>query len=209
MRRMRPNLHVLAPLVCALILSTPASAAEPAPSTTKSGKKKADVPKMDLDIGGIGGDLPRADGLQGKTAPSEGISPKITAQDVKYEVVKVEHAHAFTRSAAGAKPVGGALQVLQLYGRPPATPKFSTLVRVKATRNINTSIELVILDQRGDTALSGNGEVSFRGSKNGEVDWLIDWEPVARPSGGDYKLLVRVGGEPKGTWPLKVVEEKQ
>lgn len=208
---MRTNLRALVPLFSAVLLTSPAWAEDAAPPTTKSRQqqKKTAAPKMDLGLGGIGGDLPSADGLKGKTAPAQGISPKITAQDVKYEVVKVEHAQAFTRTAAGARPVGSALQTLKLYGQPPMTPKFSTLVRVKATRNINTSIEVVILDPRGDTALSGNGEVSFHGSKNGEVDWLIDWDPVARPSGGDYKMLVRVGGEPKGTWPINVVVDKQ
>ena len=69
---------------------------------------------------------------------------------------------------------------------------------------VNASIELVILDPRGDTALSGAGELVFRDGKADHVDYLLDWAPVARPSGGDYQLLIRIAGKPMGTWPLKV-----
>ena len=132
------------------------------------------------------------------------VAPKVTTSDVEYTVVKVEHASAFVRTAEGAKPQGGVLPAVMLSGHPPTTQPFTTLVRVKATQRVNASIELVILDPRGDTALSGAGELVFRDGKADHVDYLLDWAPVARPSGGDYQLLIRIAGKPMGTWPLKV-----
>lgn len=189
-------LIVLALLPCAAI------AAEKA-----KGKVK---PKLDLGIGTIGGELPAADGIERKKAKQEGVAPKVTTSaDATFEVVEVQNAWDFTRSASGMKPVGDLLTAITLYGKPPTTQKFTTLVRIKATQPVTAPIELALLDPRGDTAMSGSGELNFKGAKDGEVSWLIDWAPVARPTGGDFKLLIRVAGRPMGTWPLKVVEEKR
>jgi len=186
------------------LLTLPALAAPP-----KKGKgTKVEKLNLDLGLGALGGALPKADGIEARRAQNEVTSPKVTTSDVRYTVLKVEHAWEFTRTAEGARPVGAPLTEIGLYGRPPSTPKFTTLVRVKATQNVNAPIELVILDPRGDTAMEGRGELSFTGSRRGEVDWLIDWAPTARPDGGEYTLLVRIAGRPMGTWPLKVVAAK-
>lgn len=191
------------------LVATPALATEgKAGKKDKAAKEKATAPKLDLGLGNLGGELPSVDGIEAKKATVQQQSPQITTRDVKFEVLEVVHAYDFVRTAQGTRPNGEILQEVGLYGHPPSTPKFATMVRVKATQNVNTSIELVILDPRGDTALSGSGELLFAGSKNGEVDWVIDWAPTARPQGGEFKLLVRIGGQPMGTWPLKVVASK-
>lgn len=217
LRGMRAPLR--SPLATALalltvVLSAPAVwAGAPAKKANKPAKatKKVEAPKLELGLGSLGGALPKAEGLSNgrEVQTGAGMSPTVTTSDVRYEVVKIQHAYDFARTAEGAKPVGGPLTEIGLYGEPPSTPKFTTLVKVKASKPVNTStsIELVILDPRGDTALSGNGELNFRGAKDGEVEWLIDWAPTARASGGDYRLLVRIAGQPLGTWPLKVVAE--
>ena len=46
----------------------------------------------------------------------------------------------------------------------------------------------------------------FRGPKGDEVDYVIEWDPVPCRFSGDFQVVVRVGGQPMGTWPLKVVE---
>lgn len=195
------NLFLLAALclpLCAVAADKPAAK-----------KKKSDVVVPKIDLSGIGGDLPKADGLKGKKAQGSGLTPKTSDPDVSYDVVEVVHAQDFSRGAGGARPVGGALEAITLYGKPPSTQKFSTLVRVKATKAVNTSIELVILDPRGDTMMTGSGELGFKGNEKREVDYLIDWAPTPHPKGGDFKLLVRIGGQPMGTWPLKVVADKR
>jgi hypothetical protein len=180
-------------LVLALAAPLAAQAAEPA---------KVKLP--DLGLEKIGGELPKADGLKKPQGRPATVAPKVTTSDVEYTVLKVEHASAFARSAEGARPVGGPLPAVMLAGDPPTTQPFTTLVKIKATQKVNASIELVVLDPRGDTALSGGGELAFRNGKSDELEYLIDWAPVARPSGGNYQLLIRIAGQPMGTWPLKV-----
>ncbi|MGA9519876.1 MAG: hypothetical protein WBV82_00345 [Myxococcaceae bacterium] len=182
-------------LVLALAVPSFAEAADP-------NKKKLVLPNLGL--GNVGGELPKADGLKKPSARPATVAPKVTTSDVEYTVLKVEHATVFARTATGAKPQGGVLPAVMLSGDPPTTQPFTTLVKVKATQKVNASIELVILDPRGDTALSGAGELDFRNSKTDDVEYLIDWAPVARPSGGTYQILVRIAGQPMGTWPLKV-----
>ena len=202
--------RVLLLAAAAALIPITAIGGKPA-KNAKTAKKKVEAPKLDLNLGALSKtELPRADGLTTNRAAQDALSPKVTApKDVSYQVLTVQHAYDFSRGMDGTKPVGDELKEIGLYGQPPSTPKFSTLVRVKASKPVNTStsIELVILDPRGDTALSGNGELSFRGSKNGEAEWVIDWAPTARASGGMYQLLVRIAGQPMGTWPLKVVAE--
>jgi hypothetical protein len=173
-----------------------------AAGSSKPAKQKFDVPNLGL--GNVGGEIPKADDLKKPETGSQDLGLKSSAKDVKYQVVKVEHATDFTGGPHGGKAVGP-LEAVVLSGEPPTLQKFATRVRVKASARVNAPIELVILDARGDTALSGNGEVVF--GQGDEADYLMDWAPVARPSGGDYKVLVRIAGQPMGTWPLKVVKK--
>jgi len=196
------RLHLLLIPVC-VVLALPAAVSAKEPP----GKKKSSAPKLDLGLGDIGGEIPKAEGLTRPEHKQERVGPQVTTRDVKYEVVKVEHAARFTPSASGARAEGGVLKAVKLSGTPPTLQPFATRVRVKATQKLNASIELVILDPRGDTALSGSGELVFSENGGDEVDYLLDWAPVARPAGGEYQLLVRIGGRPMGTWPLRVQKD--
>lgn len=193
-------------LLIAFALPLSVGAAE---KTAAKQKANAMVPKIDLS--GMGGALPAAEGLKSKKSESQPqeLTTKSSTPDVAYSVLEVVHAQDFTRAAGGVKPVGGALKAISLYGKPPSTQKFTTLVKVKATRPVNTSIELVVLDTRGDTAMTGSGQLTFKPNEKAEVEYLMDWAPTPQPRGGDYKLLVRIGGQPMGTWPLKVLDEKR
>jgi hypothetical protein len=44
--------------------------------------------------------------------------------------------------------------------------------------------------------------------KQDEVDYMVDWDPTPTRAGGDFKVLIRIGGQVMGTWPLKVVAQK-
>ncbi len=89
------------------------------------------------------------------------------------------------------------------------TERFTTAVRLKSPQRASAPIELALLDPRGDTALSASGEVSFKTVKGDEVDYLVDWDPVPLRAGGDFQLLIRIAGQPMGTWPLKIVEQNK
>ena len=87
----------------------------------------------------------------------------------------------------------------------PSTPKVDegySVVRVKSPGKKGSSIDVVILDQRGDTVMEASGQLRFG---NGvEAEWQVDWEPTAIRNPGDFQVLVRVGGNPMGTFPLKL-----
>ena len=57
--------------------------------------------------------------------------------------------------------------------------------------------------------MSSQGEVSFRGVKGDEVDYLVDWDPTPCRAAGDYTVNIRIAGRDMGTWPLKFVLEKK
>jgi hypothetical protein len=194
-------------LALPLVLSSAAPAAEPAGTKKATGKLKVEVPKIDLS--GMGA-IPTGEGLQAKKAESTSLAPRAGDGDLKYEVITLAHARQFARTGKGYAPVGGLLRSIALEGNPPATPRFTTFVRLRATRETDVAIEVVILDPKGDTAMSGTGHIRFKKfGKSADADWTIDWDPTPRPRGGTYQVLVRVGGQPMGTWPLEVVAEKR
>jgi hypothetical protein len=169
-------------------------------------KTKLDVPKIDLS--GLA-TIPKGDGITARRVETEELAPRFgDAEVVKYEVVGIGHARAFTHGAKGLVPVGGMLRSITLTGSPLATQPFATVVRVRSTQKGDAPIEIVILDPAGDTALSGSGLVRFK-TAGANQDWQIDWDPTPRPKSGTYQVLVRVGGKPLGTWPLEVVAEKK
>ena len=67
------------------------------------------------------------------------------------------------RTPEGAKSATPYEQVAT-DGNPPTTEKFSTVVRVKATQKTNASIDVVILDPRGDTLMEAGREIEKIGS---------------------------------------------
>ena len=81
------------------------------------------------------------------------------------------------------------------------------MIRVRCTQKTNAPIDVVILDPRSDTLMEASGEIFFRGQKEMEVDYTVDWDRTQLPRGtGAYQVLVRVAGAPKGTFPLKIAD---
>jgi hypothetical protein len=119
-------------------------------------------------------------------------------------VVSVVHGKSFMRSPSGAK-ASSPFEQVATEGNPPTTEKFSTVVRVRCVSKVNASIDVVILDPRSDTLMEASGELFFRAQKDPELDWTVDWDRTSLPRGpGNYQVLVRVAGQPMGTFPLKI-----
>jgi len=53
--------------------------------------------------------------------------------------------------------------------------------------------------------MTSSGELNFRRAKGDEVEYPVEWAPTPWPKGGNFSLLIRIGGQAMGTWPLKVV----
>jgi hypothetical protein len=194
---------LLAALLFCVVNASPALAADPKP---KAGAKPKGKP-VELNLPSVGA-LPSADGLSKPKEKTTDQSPTTTAANATYQIVRVMHGRAFNRSAGGATPVGGALETIALSGNPPSTEKFGTIVRVKSPQRTNAPIDVVILDPRGDTTMSHSGELNFRGTKQDEVDYSVEWDPTPQRSGGAFQVMVRIGGQVMGTWPLKVASGK-
>jgi len=150
-------------------------------------------------------EIPTADGISPPAAERLAPEPSAPSSPV-YSVTKIQHAKSFLLSRLGPLPTGGAIDRVHLEGKPPSFEKFSTAVRVKSPQKVNAMIEVLVLDPRGDVAMSAAGELRFRGAKGDEVDYVVDWDAVPCRWAGDFLVAVRVGGQPMGTWPLKVVE---
>jgi hypothetical protein len=172
----------------------------------RSSSSKVQAPTISMPALGA---LPSTEGLTATKAEKLVREPTVSPESASYSVVKIQHAKAFARSGGGLQPVGGAISAVQLTGKPPSTPKFSTVIRVKSPEKSNLPIQVEILDGRGEVALSVAGEVSFRGVKGHEADYQVDWDPVPLRMGGDFQVRVRVAGQPMGNWPFQVLEEKQ
>ena len=177
-----------------------AFAAAPKP---KEGSKPA---KLDLGMPKTYNSLPSGEGIEKPTEKAAQQAPTTTATSAVYTVVRVVHGKSFTRTPEGAKPAAPFEQV-PTDGNPPTTEKFSTVVRVRCTDKTNAPIDVVILDPRSDTLMQASGELFFRGQKEMEVDYTVDWDRTQLPRGtGQYQVLVRVGGAPLGTFPLKIAD---
>ena len=165
-------------------------------------------PKQKLDLGmpKTFNALPSGENMEKPTEKSSQQVPTTTATNAEYTVVRVAHGKSFTRTPEGAKPAAPFDQV-PTEGNPPTTEKFSTVIRVRCTQKTNAPIDVVILDPRNDTLMEASGEIFFRGQKEMEVDYTVDWERTQLPRGtGAYNVLVRVAGAPKGTFPLKIAD---
>lgn len=185
--------------VAALSLSLVALADEP---KKLKGSKKESAPKLDLGLPKFG-DIPtdqKLENASGKGEPQQ-QGPSGTRVDEGYSVVRVVHGKAFIRAPDGAKPSTPFTQVTATTN-PLMTEKFSTVVRVKSPAKKNTRIEVAILDPRSDTVMEASGELRF--ATGDEAEWQVDWEPSGIRNPGDFQVLVRIGGNPLGTFPLKV-----
>ena len=186
------------------IVALVASAAALAESAGKKPNPRPDVSSIALPPLG---EIPTADGLSPSPPERLAPEPKTAPSSAVYAVTKIQHAKSFFLSRLGPLPVGGAIDRVHLGGKPPSTEKFSTAVRVKSPQKVNAVIEVLVLDPRGDVAMSSAGELRFRGAKGDEVDYVVEWDAVPCRWSGDFLVAVRVAGQPMGTWPLKVVEQ--
>jgi hypothetical protein len=174
------------------------------PALCRDGGAKEKAPTISLPSFG---EIPKADGL--KPPQAERLDQRPTASELHFSVVKIEHAKSFRSSSSGHLPIGDRLAAISLSGSPPATEKFSTLVRIKSPDRMAAPIQVTILDPRGNPALFANGELSFRGVKGDEVEYLVEWDPTPCRTGGAYQVAVRVAGQELGSWPLRVLEPKE
>jgi hypothetical protein len=190
-----------ATLVVVLLCASLARAEEPKKPPTLKGTKKEAAPKLDLGPMDFA-KLPTDTKLEGATPKAE-AAPETRSSpiDEGYSVVGVVHGKAFVRTAEGAKPSAPFEQVTLTNN---TTEKFSTVVRVKSPAKKNARIEVAVLDFRGDTVMEASGELVFRGGT--ETEWTVDWEPTGVRGPGVFQVLVRVGGNPLGTFPVKFAE---
>ncbi len=184
-------------LLASMSLALVSQAADP----KLKGSKKETAPKLDLGIPTFK-DIPNQKLEKPKETPEAQQSPSGTRLDEGYTVVRVLHGKGFMRAPDGARPSTPFPQVT-VSGNPLATEKFSSVIRVKSPAKKNTRIEVAILDQRGDTVMEASGEIRF--GNGDEAEWQVDWEPTGVRNPGEFQVLVRIGGNPLGTFPLKVV----
>ncbi len=183
--------------LASLSLALVAHAADP----KLKGSKKDAAPKLDLGIPAFK-EIPKGQQMEKpKEVADPQQSPSGTRVDEGYTIVRVVHGKGFMRGPDGAKPSTPFAQVT-VSGNPLTTEKFSSVVRVKSPGKKNTSIEVAILDQRGDTVMEASGEMRF--GTGPEAEWQVDWEPTGIRNPGEFQVLVRLGGNPMGTFPLKV-----
>ena len=177
-----------------------------APLAVAADKKPEKGKQIDLGLPKSFGAIPTGEGLEKPKEKSTQATPSTIATDAVYSIVRVAHGKSFMRTPEGAKSATPYEQVAT-DGNPPTTEKFSTVVRVKATQKTNASIDVVILDPRGDTLMEASGQILFHSIKEMEADWTVDWErtPLSRGP-GVYQVLVRVAGQALGTFPLKIAE---
>jgi hypothetical protein len=152
------------------------------------------------------GEIPKGADLNKRHADDSMDGPTVTASNAVYSVVRIQHAKSFIRGPSGAVAATGAMETLPLSGKPLSTEKFTTVIRIKSPQRSAASIELAIVDARGDTLMSSSGNLSFRGTKGDEVDYTIDWDPTPCRAAGTFQLTVRVGGQDLGNWPIAFAE---
>jgi hypothetical protein len=192
--------HRLPLLLASLVLGAPTLAAGGG-TGRPADKKKVDLSGLRLPSLGA---VPRAEGLEAPKAAPAVQTTRAAAGPARYEVVELVHAAGFSHGPGGPRPMGPPLTAVSLAGRPALTSAFSTLLRVRSTARVGAPVEVVVLDARGETVLRSSGTLVFSGSD--VTHFLVDWEPTPLERGGPHQVLVRVAGEPLGTWPLEIRE---
>lgn len=167
------------------------------------GSVKQSAPKIDLGLPAFGS-IPKGDDVKRVDEKPQQEGPTITSGQASYNIVSVQHGKGFIRSPTGSRP-SAPFTAVTAAGTPLMTEKFSSVVRVKAPDKKSTSIEVAVLDPRGDTVMDASGTLTF---KNDETDWTVDWEATGIRTVGDFQVLVRIGGNPLGTFPLKIEAKK-
>jgi hypothetical protein len=182
---MRPAL-----LLAAALLAAPLARAEPPRKAPVRKKAAMSVPSLGLsDLA----PLPKGEALRAGTRSA--AAPELRRVDERFEVLGVEHAQGARR----------ALTEVGVSGTPPRTEPFRTRVRVRSAARRTAPIDVVVLDARGDTVMSASGTLSLSGLKGDVAEYTVDWDPSPCRGPGAYSVLVRVAGQPLGTWPLPVV----
>jgi hypothetical protein len=167
-------------------------------------KKKASAPKLDLGLPEFK-EMAKDVKLEKAKAAEMQEGPSLRS-DEGYTVVRVVHGKSFINTPEGAKAAAPFPQV-SLSGPPLTTEKFSSSVRVKSMARRNARIEVAVLDPRGDTVMEAAGELVFNPKEKGdETEWTVEWAPTGVRAAGEYQVLVRIGGNPLGTFPIKFAE---
>lgn len=185
---MRPAL-----LLAAALLAAPLARAQPPPRKAPATKKKAAMAVPSLGLSELT-PLPKGDELRAAGSAPTG-APAVKSVDERFEVLGVEHAQGARR----------AVTEVGVSGSPARTEPFTTRVRVRSAARRTAPIDVAVLDARGDTVMSASGTLSLSGLKGDVVEYMVDWDPSTCRGPGAYSVLVRVAGQPLGTWPLRVV----
>ena len=169
----------------------------------KAGGKGAG-PKLDLGLGPTTpmGGLPM-DKLEKPKEATADQQTRTSAASEPYTVLAVLHGKSFAKGPKGSAPAAP-FPGLVVAGDPPTSERFSTVVRLRSPEKRNTSVEVAVLDVRGDTVMEASGQILFGNAE--EAEWSVDWQPSWVKRKGPLQVLVRVGGNPLGTWPLPVVD---
>jgi hypothetical protein len=190
-------------LLAPLVLCLTALGQDQKSSGKLKGSSKQSAPKIDLGLPSFNS-IPKGEELRRVEEKPQTDVPTTTAGVASYSIVNVQHGKSFIRTPQGSKPTAP-FPAVMAEGNPLKTEKFSTIVRVKAPDKKTTSIDVVILDVRGDTVMEASGSVTF---KNEETDWTVDWDPTGIRAPGDFQVLVRIGGNPMGSFPIKIELKK-
>jgi len=169
------------------------------------GKMKKDAPKIDLGMPSFN-EIPKGQGLE---KPKEKDQPEQTRSSpdgpAPYSVVRVVNGKSFIRTPQGAK-ASAPFPGVTVGGDPLMSEKFGSVIRVKCPSKRSASIEVSIADFRGDTVMEASGVIQFGAAE--EAEWTVDWEPTGIRRVGDLQLTVKVAGQALGTFPIKLINEK-
>lgn len=188
------------PVVVAAVLTLSLPAAAEQPRKLK-GTKSESAPKVSLDLPTFDA-IPKDQKLETATKKDRQTGPSTPKIDEGYSVVRIVIGKAFIRTPEGAKPSAPYPAVALTSTNPNVTEAFSSIIRVKSGARRNARIEVAVLDQRADTVMEASGELRF--NTGDEAEWQVDWDPTQIRNPGDFQFLVRVGGNPLGTFPLKI-----
>ncbi len=163
---------------------------------------KGSAPKLDLGVPEFKS-IPKDQKLEGPAVKNEPQLMPSTPTDLTYSVVRVVHSKGFLRGPDGAKPAFPLSQIT-VSGTPLVTERFATVVRAKCTAKRNSRIDVSIVGPRNETLMEASGDLIF-GKKNDEAEWQVDWESTSVRNPGTFQVLVRIGGNPVGSFPLEFV----
>ena len=168
---------------------------------------KVEAPKIDLKLP----EIPKAEGLQGASAPkNEEMQTKSAAGDLRSvdhaggptaKVVSVVNAKDFTVSKAGRKPVGR-VDSFSFASLPAHVGAFKTCVRLSSVDGVPVSLKATFKSPAGNELLSSRADVTF--GENNEMDVVIEWDGFEANAAGEYKLVVTIDGKAAGEFALPV-----